>query len=61
MSNWTHCLCDDCWDAGHEAKSGRQGWGPLEKCCQCGAATKSGIYYRADPETMPNCGGHSYA
>jgi len=61
MSRWTHLLCEHCYDdlepgrlpvrvfeAPHEP-SGE----PTRKCCRCPALTRSGIYYRADPERFP--------
>jgi len=55
MSNWTHAICDDCWDKQHpDRPSPRAGEGETECCCWCGAATWSGIYLRADPKDMPH-------
>ena len=54
MLQWNQPICDDCWLATEgnrvpcrviEAKE--------EACSYCGEATKSGIYVRADPSTVP--------
>jgi hypothetical protein len=45
----TQPVCDDCWDTEHpDRPSPRKGQGHLEQCCQCGAATRSGIYVRLE-------------
>lgn len=55
-SPWTHALCPWCYE---EREPGRD---PVviavrspEVCCGCGIATRSGIYYRADPASMRFC------
>jgi hypothetical protein len=54
MSNWTHAICDDCWDERYpdRNKSPRRGMGDLEMCCWCGKDTNSGIYIREDPNVV---------
>ncbi len=59
MSKWNHSLCDKCYQ---ELESGRE---PsclrkpdTEACCKCGTIHSSGIYYRANPETLLCKGKH---
>jgi hypothetical protein len=61
MSQWTHALCETCWNIANPErpyliKS------PLhaltEVCCRCGAETRDGIYVRGAPTDMPHCPGH---
>lgn len=49
---WTHPICDLCWGNRHRHRepsrlvdTARQ----LEKCCDCGSETQSGIYIRISP------------
>lgn len=59
MSDWTHPVCDDCWDFLHPAHpSPRKGEGEVASCCRCGELTESGIYIRADPDTLPRHSPH---
>jgi len=52
--SFTQPVCDDCWDAEHpENPARRLDAGEAECCCQCGALTRSGIYIRVDPLTVP--------
>ena len=59
MSEWTHSICDRCW----QRKRGRLkpikvAEPPLEKCCFCGDVTQNGIYTRHDPtDPKLKCGG----
>lgn len=58
MSDWTQPLCDICW-------IDREGPGRLpvrfhlahirdaERCCTCGQMTRSGIFTRIDPASVP--------
>lgn len=58
MSEWTHPICDDCWDDENPTRpSPRRGEGDDENCCFCGLGTTSGIYVRKDPDEAPH---HSY-
>lgn len=56
MSQWTHAQCNLCWD---KANPNREPFvingAVLEDCCFCGEQTRSGIYVRHDPNTLPNC------
>jgi len=55
VSDWTHAICDDCWDEKHpDRPAPRKGQGPIEHCCYCGDHTTSGIYVRDDPATVPH-------
>lgn len=55
MSNWTQPLCIPCWNRENPDRqtAGHGDVGDLEHCCQCGDATRSGIYVRRDPATVP--------
>ena len=53
--NWNQPLCDPCWD---EMVKGRRvpvrlTNAALERCCMCDKETRSGIYYRIDPDDVP--------
>lgn len=56
-TSWTHSICDGCWNARPESKSGRapvprvDGVKP-ERCCYCGGMTSAGIYIRQDPAQL---------
>jgi len=51
-------ICDRCWTARNPLRRPfRVVVGvPTESCCFCGLATRSGIYVRQDPMTVP-CSG----
>ena len=57
----THAVCDPCFG---ELEPGRvpyrfvEAHRELERCCNCGQQTRSGIYYRAAVDEMPHCSGH---
>jgi hypothetical protein len=56
MTDWTHTLCDDCWYAAEPGRDPvRVKLQPIEVCCNCGALTNSGIYYREKPDLMSYC------
>jgi len=56
VSQWTHPLCGPCYDEIEPGRDPVRLRSPeLETCCACGFPTKSGIYFRADPDLMPNC------
>lgn len=48
---WTHNICDDCWE---ERNPGRAPFKldnrPPECCCFCNQIHRSGIYVRHDPD-----------
>lgn len=53
MSQWTHPICEDCYDdrfPGREPSA--MGNPEPERCCDCGKATTDGIYFREDPDRM---------
>lgn len=54
MPRWTHAVCDPCWT---EMEPGglpvRMAKPRIEYCGWCAARTESGVYRRADPETVP--------
>ncbi len=57
-SRWTHAICEMCWIKRAGSRAAHRLERPeLERCCGCGFATMSGIYQRADPESMW-CGGY---
>jgi hypothetical protein len=57
VSNWTHAICDDCWDEQRpESPSPQKGTGDPQACCYCGKPTCSGIFVRDDPATMTHPG-----
>lgn len=53
MSDWTHSICNTCWD---ERNPGRQAFRLREPdeevCCFCGMPHASGIYMRYDPAKL---------
>jgi hypothetical protein len=52
----THPLCEACWDRSHPGQlPSRLHPVELERCCQCGLSTASGIYVRAVAADLPNC------
>ena len=53
MSDWTHAICDDCWDDRRpDTPAPRMTAGEIEHCCYCGRHTASGIYVRDDPASI---------
>ena len=55
MSQWTHPICDDCWDElnpDRPAARTRPDYAERDRCCWCGGDTESGIYLREDPATL---------
>lgn len=55
---WTQPCCDACW--GHYFEARGQNHQPItvthperEQCAWCGEDTHSGIYVRADPNSVP--------
>lgn len=67
MSGWTHAQCERCWireegtvvDGRYQVRvPSRLVETDLVTCCFCGELTISGIWRRADPETVLFCGGH---
>lgn len=59
VSDWTHAVCDDCWDDKHPDRlSPRAGTGEIEHCCYCGRHTVSGIYLRDDPTSIKDHDDH---
>lgn len=57
MSKWTHALDDKCYQL---LEPGREPVRLIDRtreiCCLCGHFTKSGIWYRKDPQEMPCLG-----
>jgi hypothetical protein len=61
-SPWRHALCAPCYEAlepGRNPVALRDA--QVELCCRCGLLTVSGIYYRADPESLACKGVHRSA
>lgn len=53
MMTWTQPLCDDCWNRAHPGVPPVRLRQPdEERCCTCGARTKSGIYARINPKEV---------
>lgn len=53
--SWTQPLCVTCWNRDNPDRqtSGTGDMGDLERFCECGSETRSGIYIRIDPATVP--------
>lgn len=48
---WTHTVCDTCWQTDHPLQKPARMYPPgTDKCCFCGATTDSGIFLRVDPK-----------
>ena len=51
---FTQPLCGTCWDReNHDWAPVVSNTAEIERCCQCGEKTESGIYIRVDPATVP--------
>ncbi len=54
---WTHPQCNTCWEKENPGRTPHRLSLTLsvgeETCCTCGVSTKSGIYIRRDPKTVP--------
>lgn len=51
---WTQPICVKCWNwRNPQRKAQPTANGELAICCYCGDATRSGIYIRVDPRTVP--------
>jgi len=53
---WTQPSCDDCWTLHASRAAPRrlaEAHREAEMCCWCGELTRSGIYVRVDPTTVP--------
>lgn len=58
MSEWTHSICDKCWNTKNpDRKPIRVIEAVEKKCCFCGVIHKSGIYVRHDPKFTACVGG----
>jgi hypothetical protein len=55
--SWTQPVCDDDWAERNPDRPNPVRMNPefteQEQCCYCGKPTKSGIYVRVDPATVP--------
>jgi len=51
---WTQPVCGPCWivRSGGQVPT-RLKIAELERCCRCGNETRSGIYIRVDPASVP--------
>lgn len=52
---WRHYICDPCWrilEGARQPITLKQQYRVSAPCCYCGKTHESGIYYKADPETM---------
>ena len=53
--SWTQPLCESCWDKRNPDRVPSvivEEHRDQETCCDCGNATRSGIYMRIDPSTV---------
>jgi hypothetical protein len=53
MSEWTHPMCDACWEDQNPDQTPfalAAEYRLIEQCCWCGLPTKGGIYVREDPK-----------
>jgi len=55
VSNWTQPVCIRCWNRDYPDRQteGSGDIGAPEHCCECGSDTRSGLYVRRDPATVP--------
>ena len=54
MSAWTQAICDDCFEQQQPDRRPHRMVEPdVERCSWCGRRTRSGIYLRADPASVP--------
>lgn len=54
--SWTQATCENCWEQrnpGRGAIAMTAQYRETEKCCYCGVSTRSGIYTRVDPTSVP--------
>lgn len=52
--SWRQPICNTCWAARYPgAHAVRVVSADLERCCFCGRDTRSGIYVRVEPGTVP--------
>lgn len=54
--SWTQPICDTCWQERNPAREPVRvalGNRTAEVCAYCGTSTPSGIYVRANPDTVP--------
>jgi hypothetical protein len=54
---WTQAICVACWNERNPDRPTNPAisyeHGDEECCCHCGQATRSGIYVRVNPATVP--------
>lgn len=54
-SEWSQPMCDDCWTSRRPTREPYRMQIPdREVCAWCGTETRSGIYVRVDPATVPH-------
>ncbi len=73
MTQWTHSICQNCWNGEHPEEGGDwknpEDQEPsrepvtlidvnVELCCICNTKTSAGIYIRRDPKHLPCKGNH---
>ena len=57
---WTQAACAECYNRERPGKVPtrmKPEYRETERCCWCGEDTRSGIYVRVDPATVPYPGG----
>jgi hypothetical protein len=60
MNSTTHSICAACWKEKSPSETPLKMYvTELEKCCYCGALSKSGIYVTDEPENCLCKGVHS--
>lgn len=54
--SWTQPVCDPCFDREFPRSENphrlKDEFRSDERCCQCGTATRSGLYIRVNPSTV---------
>ena len=54
--SWTQPVCSECYaekEPGREPYRMKPEFAEIVRCCFCGRETQEGIWYRADPRTVP--------
>jgi len=57
---WTHSMCDTCWEEANPNRPATRLLDPSpDRCCECWATHTSGIFVRVDPENLACKGDHT--
>lgn len=55
-SKWQHAMCEACWSSWQPGRTPVRVRGDvMERCCECGSRTTSGIYVRRAAEELSEC------